>query len=100
MWSSWVEFVSRLSHSGVTPQILVRPHELTHVQSGVTFVLSCVAMGDPTPIVQWFKKGHPIPNNISRISVFESGKSLFYTSIYYWWLIELSKMFKACFAPK
>ena len=61
---------------GVTPQILVRPRELTQVQSGVTFVLSCVAMGDPTPTVQWFKKGYPVPNNISRISVFESGRSL------------------------
>ena len=38
--------------TGVVPQILVRPRELTHVQTGVTFVLSCVALGEPTPGVQ------------------------------------------------
>ena len=37
---------------GVVPQILVRPRELTHVQTGVRFVLSCVALGEPTPVVQ------------------------------------------------
>ncbi len=40
------------SLTGVVPQILVRPRELTHVQTGVTFVLSCVALGEPTPSVQ------------------------------------------------
>ena len=77
--------------AGVTPQILVRPRELTHVTSGVTFVLSCVAMGDPTPTVQWFKKGLPIAKNVSRISVFENGVSQFCTFI--WWRVPCKLSF-------
>ena len=60
--------------AGVPPQILVKPSAMTHVTTGVTFVLSCQAMGNPTPSVQWYKDGKLLPRNISRVSVFDSGK--------------------------
>lgn len=72
-WTAgWILVFSLLS--GVPPQILVEPQRMTHVTSGVTFVLSCQAMGSPTPVVTWYRNGHTLPANESRISTFDSGQ--------------------------
>lgn len=82
-----VHIDSRNLFPGIPPQILVAPNQMTHVTTGVTFVLSCQALGTPTPTVRWLRDGQSIPKNISRISVFESaGKS----SNFY--LIHLTKI--------
>lgn len=59
---------------GVAPQILIHPQSLTHVLTGVTFVLSCQAMGHPVPEVKWFKDGHSLDKNNTRVSEFSSGR--------------------------
>lgn len=59
---------------GSPPRISIRPAALTHVQSGVTFVLSCQAMGTPQPSVTWLRDDQPLPSNQTRIRAFESGR--------------------------
>ena len=49
------------------------PRQMTHVMTGVTFVLSCQARGVPTPKVTWSKNRHPILPGDPRVAVFASG---------------------------
>lgn len=44
----------------------------TMVDSGSIVVLNCQAQGEPTPVIEWARQGHPLPAN-DRITTLSNG---------------------------
>ena len=51
-------------------QIVIRPNNLTQVNSGDTLTVGCVAYGDPLPHLSWRKDGVELANG-SQIQIYE-----------------------------
>ena len=55
------------------PSILVRPEEVVTVFAGTAGSLVCVANGEPTPSISWFRNGMEIKNeSFARVTILET----------------------------
>ncbi|XP_052240639.1 peroxidasin homolog [Dreissena polymorpha] len=61
-------------HVQVPPSFVLRPVDVVTGEDG-TAVFQCDAMGEPTPLISWYKNNDPIPNN-GRFTILDSGRTL------------------------
>ncbi|XP_052775467.1 peroxidasin homolog isoform X2 [Mya arenaria] len=63
----------------VRPHFVLRPVDSILTEGG-TAVFQCDAMGEPAPLISWYKNNQPIPNN-GRFSILDSGRTLRITQV-------------------
>ncbi|XP_053395477.1 peroxidasin-like isoform X2 [Mercenaria mercenaria] len=63
----------------VAPHFVLRPVDIILPEDS-TAVFQCDAMGEPTPLISWYRNNDPLPNN-GRFQILDSGRTLRITRI-------------------